>query len=322
MKVVLTLLVVAVFIFFFYQGKTSISPAKKITNNKISRSGTSAPANQSVEVTEAPASPETLSASPHPSPTTSSSVRPTPTPTATTLFGVFGGIAMSALGRVPSSTPTPVPIRIYNLYSISNVYSATINFKTTASAISQIYFGESAAYGDQSDTSSFAIDHSHTLNLQSGREYHYKIRLADSGYRTILFSDDYTLRTQEAKTYRLTLVSINVIKDGNSRGPGTIRLYMKISDPERAYGCCGFLDSFSANDGQTVTLNEVFGGGAARHGPLITASLDPNSTASPAMLSFSFDAPLTGPNQNYTRSYTSSEKSGLKFSATFRIEIF
>ena len=97
---------------------------------------------------------------------------------------------------------------------------------------------------------------------------------------------------------------------------------MKLKDPERAYGCCGYISTFLANNGDTVALNEVFGGGAAQHGPLITASLDPDSTASPAMLNFTFDAPLTGPNQTYTRTYTSSEKSGLKFSATFRIEIF
>lgn len=302
--------------FFFYKGKDSVNPSKKIITNL--KSGTSITTSSTGGIIGASTLPEAPSASTTHSPIISSS----PTPTATTLVGIFGGIAMSALGRIPTPTPTPTTIRIYNLYSVNNVYTATINFKTTAPAISQIYFGESTAYGDRSDTSSFSRYHRHTLSLQSGKEYHYKIRLADSDYNTILFSNDYTLRTQEAKTYRLILVSINVIKDGNSRGPGTIRLYMKITDPERAYGCCGFLDSFSANSGETVTLNEVFGGGAARHGPLITASLDPNSTASPAMLNFSFDTPLTGPNQDYTRSYTSSEKSGLKFSATFRIEVF
>lgn len=242
---------------------------------------------------------------------------PTPTPTVKIIRAY-----------IISPTPTPtIPVTLSRLTVNPKTYSVDISFITSRSCSSQIFYGEQrnpsiAVLRNQPTT-----NHSYTIsNLEEGTTYYFKIKLFPSFTSgTLLYESQVnSFQTNEAKRFRLTLQTIQVLKDGNSSGPGNFRLYLGIRDPSHPdlVTCCGFLNSFTASDNETISLNRTFHGGGAQHGTPLTVFLDEDSQADPGMLHFSFDAPLSGPNQDYTKTVTSQEKNGKKFKATFRIEIF
>ncbi|MDH7476085.1 MAG: hypothetical protein QHH09_01270 [Microgenomates group bacterium] len=227
---------------------------------------------------------------------------------------------------LPTKAPTPTPtITISRLNVTTTTYTATITFNTSRPCSSQILYGE-ASVGGNLPRSEVTTSHSKTINLEEGTTYFYQIKLFPSKYSGELLYESPVGRftTKNAKRVKLVLETIEIIKDGNSSGPGSFRFYLGVRDPAHSdlVTCCGFLERFSASDGQKVNINKTFLGGGAQHGTPLTVYMDEDQLADPGMLHFSFEAPLSGPNQQYTKSVTSSEKNGKKFKANFRIEIF
>gem|GEM_PF-7038805 len=260
-----------------------------------------------------------LTSTPTPTPTSFLQVvdvtSPTPTPT----------IKLQVM-HVVTKTPTPTPaITISNLLVIVGTYTATISFNTSSPCSSQIFYGEARAGGNL-PRSEITTSHSTTLHLEEGTSYVYQIKLFPSKSSGVLLYQSPVRRftTHNAKRCKFTLETIEIIKDGNSSGPGNFKFYLGVRDPSQPslVTCCGFLDSFTASDNQVVTINKTFLGGGAQHGTPLTVYLDRDSLANPGQLYFSFDAPFSGPDQDYRKTVTSAEKNGLKYKATFRIVIF
>ena len=230
------------------------------------------------------------------------------------------------VARLITKTPTPTPtVTISRLSVVVRTYTATISFNTSIPCSSQIFYGEARAGGNL-PRSEITISHSTTLNLEEGTSYLYQIKLFPSKSSTVLLYEGPVGRftTNNAKRCKFTLETIEIIKDGNPSGPGNLKFYLGVRDPSHPglVTCCGFLDSFTASDGQTVSINKTFLGGGAEHGTPITVYLDKDSQADPGQLHFSFDAPFTGADQDYRKTITSAEKDNLKYKASFRIVIF
>ncbi len=244
---------------------------------------------------------------------------PTPTPT----------IKMSrAIIIIKTPTPTPTStIVVSGLTTSARTYSVDISFQTNRPYSSKIYYGEQRNPGLTVPISQPTISHFHRLSgLEGGTTYYFQIKLypSPSSGSLLYQSQDYSFRTQEAKRVRLTLRTVQVLKDGNSSGPGTFRLYLGVRDPANPdfVSCCGYLQQFSTSENEIVNINKTYMGGGAEHGTPLTVFMYDNYLNNQEMLNFSFDAPLTGPDQSFTKTITSEEKYNRKFKATFFIEIF
>ena len=263
----------------------------------------------------------------------SSTINPTITPTPTSFIQMFDVVSPTPTPTIKlqvmhiiTKTPTPTPkITISRLSVVVGTYTATISFNTSSPCSSQIFYGEARAGGNL-PKSEILTSHSTTLHLEEGTSYVYQIKLFPSKTSGVLLYEGPISRftTHNAKRYQFTLETIEIIKDGLSSGPGNFKFYLGVRDPAHPglVTCCGFLNSFTASDGQTVTINKTFLGGGAEHGTPITVYLDEDSQADPGQLYFSFEAPFSGPDQDYKKTVTSSEKNGIKYKATFRIVIF